>query len=264
MDLGLTGKVAWVLGATSGMGRATAAALAAEGASVAVSARREDELAATAKDIENQVGTRCLAVPLDVSDGPGIAEAGRRIAGELGPVGILFSNAGGPPPGGFDEFDDAALYDAFTLTTASAWRLAKAVVPGMKEQRSGCLIFNTSWSVKEVIPNLLLSNMLRASVVSMAKTLSKELGPHGIRVLVAAPGRIDTPRMAAIDQNTARTLGKPIEEVERASMAEIPLGRYGTPEEFGQAMTWLASDRASYMTGITVTVDGGLLNMVQA
>jgi 3-oxoacyl-[acyl-carrier protein] reductase len=138
------------------------------------------------------------------------------------------------------------------------------VVPGMKEQRSGCLIFNTSWSVKEVIPNLLLSNMLRASVVSMAKTLSKELGPHGIRVLVAAPGRIDTPRMAAIDQNTARTLGKPIEEVERASMAEIPLGRYGTPEEFGQAMTWLASDRASYMTGITVTVDGGLLNMVQA
>jgi 3-oxoacyl-[acyl-carrier protein] reductase len=256
LDLGLKDKVAWVLGASSGLGHATAASLAREGARVAISSRDASALNEAADDIS------AVAMPLDVTDASAISTTAARIEGELGPVDILVSNAGGPPPGGFDDLDDDALHGAFALTTASAWHLAKAVVPSMKQRRTGCLIFLTSSSTKEVIPNLLLSNMMRAAVVGMAKTLSKELGPHGVRVLCVAPGRIETKRLVQLDQKASENTQKSVEEVKRAAQARIPLGRYGSPPEFGDAVAFLASERASYITGINVVVDGGMLSGV--
>ena len=261
MDLALQGKVAWVTGASSGLGRATALSLGREGARVAVSARRADELDKVVKDIE-AAGGRGLAVPLDVTDAAAIADAHEAVADQLGPVDVLVSNGGGPPPGGFADFDDDVLYDAFTLTTASAWRLAKAVTPSMQERGAGCLLFLTSGSTKEVIPNLLLSNMMRAAVVAMAKTLSKELGPHGVRVLCIAPGRIQTPRLVQLDEAAAQKSGSAVDEVQASLVSKIPLGRYGDPGEFGDVVAWLASERASYLSGISVSVDGGALNGV--
>lgn len=264
MDLGLTNKVAWVHGASSGLGRATALALAREGAAVACSARSPESLEEAAADIESETGARCVAVPLDVSDARAIGPAHDQVVNYLGPVDILLSNAGGPPPGPFEALGEDELHQAFSLTAESAWRLTKVVLPGMSQKGSGCILYLTSSSTKEVIPNLLLSNMMRASVVGMAKTLSKELGPRGIRVLCVAPGRIETARLLALDQGNAERLGRPAEEIAAEAKARIPLGRYGDPQEFGDVVAFLASERASYVSGITVTIDGGMLNGVLA
>ena len=261
MDLGLRGKVAWVIGGSSGLGRASAEALAAEGARVAVSARGTDALEEVADGIR-AAGAESVAVAVDASDGNAIEAGARRVVDELGPVDILVANAGGPPPGPFAAFDDDALYDAFTLTTASAWRFAKQVVPSMQARRSGCLIFITSSSTKEVIPGLLLSNMMRAAVVGMMKTLSKELGPDGVRALCVVPGRIFTPRVEALDALRAGSSGRDPAVVRAESESAIPLGRYGEPREFGDVVAFLASERASYVTGVNVLVDGGALNGV--
>jgi 3-oxoacyl-[acyl-carrier protein] reductase len=260
VDLGLKGKTAWVLGGSSGLGRAAAASLAGEGAAVAISARRKDALEAAAKEIENQSGSRCIAVPLDVGDSTAIPGAVETVAAEIGPVDVLVANAGGPPPGLFEDVDDDTMRAAFELTASSAWHLAKAVVPDMKEKGSGCIIFLTSSSTKEVLPNLLLSNMMRAAVVGMAKTMSKELGPHSIRVLCVAPGRHLTPRVEQLDANAASKDSKTIQDVRSENSAVIALGRYGRPEEFGDVVAFLASERASYVTGTSVSVDGGVLN----
>lgn len=260
MDLGLRGKTAWVLGGSSGLGRAAAASLAREGAIVAISARTKDALETAARQIEDDSGSRCLAVPLDVADSTAIPNAMEAVNSEIGPVDILVANAGGPPPGPFEGVDDDTMRGAFELTASSAWHMAKAVVPGMKEKGSGAIIFMTSSSTKEILPNLLLSNMMRAAVVGMAKTMSKELGPHGIRVLCVAPGRHDTPRMEQLDENAASSSGKSVDEVRTANSAAIALGRYGRAEEFGDVVAFLASERASYVTGTSVSVDGGVLD----
>jgi 3-oxoacyl-[acyl-carrier protein] reductase len=262
VDLGLEGKVAWVLGGSSGLGRASALALAAEGARLAISARDEGALEKAAGEIRAATNGDCLAVPLDVADGEAIEAAAARVVDGLGPVDVLVANAGGPPPGPFAAFDDDALYDAFTLTAASAWRLTKQVVPSMKERKSGCVIYVTSSSTKEVIPGLLLSNMMRASVVGMMKTISKELGPDGVRALCVSPGRIFTPRVAALDELRASAAGQEPAEARAESEAGIPLRRYGEPREFGEVIAFLASERASYVTGVNVVVDGGALNGV--
>lgn len=260
MDFGLTGKVAWVLGASSGLGRASADSLAREGADVALSARRESLLKEIASEIEGGGGGRSLPVALDVTDRDAIHDVAARVASELGPIDILVANAGGPPPGIFSDIGDDTLHDAFTLTTESAWQLAKAVVPQMRERKQGCIVFLTSGSTKEVVPGLLLSNMMRAAVVGMAKTMSKELGPDGIRVVCVAPGRIETARVQSLDETTAQSSGRSIEEVRAANRERIPLGRYGRPEEFGDVVAFVASPRASYVSGTTVLVDGGALN----
>jgi 3-oxoacyl-[acyl-carrier protein] reductase len=260
MNLGLAGKVAWVTGGSSGLGRAAASSMAAEGAAVAISSRNEQDLKAAAVEISEQTGAPCMAVPLDVTDARAIPEAAGRISEELGAIDVLVSNAGGPPPGPFEAFDDEDMFGAFTLTTASAWRLTKAVLPVMRERGSGCLIYLTSGSTKEVIEGLLLSNMMRAAVVGMAKTLSKELGPHGIRALCVAPGRIHTKRLEQLDSNKAERTGRTVEDVRNEITAGIPLGRYGDPQEFGDAVAFLASERASYISGVSLVVDGGHLD----
>lgn len=260
MDLGIQGRVAWVHGGSSGLGRASAEALAREGAQVVVSARDPARLEKAAADIGSASGSRCIAVPLDVSDAASIPEAHDRVASELGPVDILVANSGGPPPGAFDSVTDEQMDDAVDLLIRSAWYLTRAVLPSMRERGRGVLMYVTSSSTKEVIDGLLLSNMMRAAVVGMAKTISKEVGPEGIRVVGLVPGRIRTPRVESLDQNRADRSGRRVEEVERASQAEIPLRRYGKPSEFGDVVAFLASDRASYMTGTSVVIDGGLLS----
>jgi 3-oxoacyl-[acyl-carrier protein] reductase len=259
VELALGDKVAWVLGASAGIGRACAESLAAEGAAVAVSARGEDALKQTAEDIVAS-GGQCIAVPLDVTDAGGIPRAAARVSSELGPIDILIGNSGGPPGGTFDSLDEDAFVKAFELTLASPWRLAKAVVPAMKERGSGVLIFITSSSTKEVIPNLLLSNTMRPGVVGLAKTLSKELGPHGIRVLCVAPGRVDTERIVELAQGLAEREGIGLDEATKRLQQNIPLGRYASPKELGDVVAFLASDRASFVSGVNLAVDGAMLN----
>ena len=259
MDLGLGGKVAWVLGASAGLGRAVAESLAREGASVAISARRPAALEAAANDITS-LGGRCIAVPTDVTRAASLEEAHGRVVAELGPVDIAVSNSGGPPTGTFDDLSPADLLGAYRLLLESAWHVAALVTPRMKETRNGCLVFVTSGSVKEPIPGLLLSNAVRPGVVGLAKTLSTELGPHGVRVVSVAPGRHDTDRVATVDGATAARTGKTIDEVRAESARRIPLGRYGGPREFGDVVAFLASERASYVTGVTIAVDGGGLH----
>ncbi|MDQ3878499.1 MAG: SDR family oxidoreductase [Actinomycetota bacterium] len=258
MDLGLEGKVAWVLGGSSGLGRAAAESLAREGASVAISARRGDVL----DRVASEIGDRCIAVRCDVSDADHVAHAHEEVVAQVGDVDILVANSGGPPPGPFVGIDEETVYGAFENTTMSAWRTCKAVVPAMQQRGSGVLLFITSSSTKEILPALLLSNMMRAAVVGFAKTLSKELGPHGIRTVCLAPGTFDTPRIEQLEQaNVART-GRSLEEIRAEGVKEIPVGRYGKPQEFGDLVAFCASERASYLTGVTIVEDGGRLYSV--
>jgi 3-oxoacyl-[acyl-carrier protein] reductase len=242
MDLELDGKVAWVLGGSSGLGRASAEAVAREGGLVAISARGETKLKQAASEIAADTGAQCVAFPLDVTNADAITSVAAEISSELGPIDILVANAGGPPAGTFDDFGDDALHEAFELTAASAWRLTDAVIPAMRQRGAGVVIFITSSSSKEPISGLLLSNMMRPAVVGMAKTLSKELAGDGVRVVCVAPGRIETPRTQALGHS---------------GVDAIPLGRLGQPPEIGDVVAFLASARASYITGVTVLVDGG-------
>jgi 3-oxoacyl-[acyl-carrier protein] reductase len=259
VELGLKDKVAWVLGASSGLGRAAAQSLAGEGARIAISARNPAPLEQAAAEIGTETQAVCRAYPLDVTNSGAIYEVHEALATDLGPVNILVANAGGPPSGTFDSLGQEQLRAAFELTLASAWHLAKAVRPGMEQAGGGSIIFITSTSVKEPIPNLLLSNTIRPAVVGMAKTMSQELGPAGIRVCCVAPGRIDTPRVDELDEVAAQQSGKTVAELRAARESTIPIGRHGRPEEIGDVVAFLASERASYMTGITVAVDGGAL-----
>lgn len=256
MDLGLEGKVAWVLGASSGLGKASAQVLAAEGARVAMSSRDETKLAAAAKEVGGS------PYPLDVMDGDAIAETAARIEADLGGFDVLVANAGGPKPGRFDTFSDADLYDAFTLTTASAWRTTKAVLPSMRARGGGAIVYITSITTKEVVDDLLFSNMMRAAVVGMTKTLARELAADNIRVVCAAPGHHDTPRVQQLDEARAKAEGKPVEEIRARMEKAVPLGRLGDPIEFGNAVAFLASQAASFISGVTLTVDGGQLRSI--
>jgi 3-oxoacyl-[acyl-carrier protein] reductase len=259
VNLGLDGKVAWVLGGSSGLGLASAKVLAQEGASVAISARGENRLATATAEL-NQLGAgKFIGVPLDVSDGAALNQSAAEIESALGGFDILVANAGGPPPGTFDDFDDDALYDAFTLTTASAWRATKAVLPSMRSRGGGAIVYITSITTKEVVDRLLLSNMMRAAVVGMAKTLARELAGDGIRVVCVAPGHHDTPRVQQLDEARAKAESKPVEEIQARTAASIPAGRLGDPMEFGAAVAFLASEAASFISGVSLTVDGGQL-----
>lgn len=259
MNLGFDNKVAWVLGGSSGLGLASAKVLAQEGASVAISARGEERLKAAAAEIDKLGRGTCIGVRLDLTDGAAIKQRATEIETELGGFDVLVANAGGPPPGTFDDFDDDALHEAFTLTTASAWRATKAVLPSMRARGGGAIIYITSITTKEVLDRLLFSNMMRGAVVGMAKTLARELASDGIRVVCVAPGHHDTPRVQLLNEERAKAEGKPIEEIQARIAATIPAGRLGDPLEFGNAVAFLASDAASFISGVSLTVDGGQL-----
>jgi len=259
MDLGLKGKVAMVAGASRGLGFAVAQALAREGACVSLASRDEAAIGAAA---ERLGVSQVLATSLDVKSADGIQRWARATEDAFGGVDLLFANAGGPPAGAALSFDDAAWQSAIDLLLLSTIRMVRATVPSMAARGGGAILMSTSASVKEPIPNLGLSTVVRASVSALAKTLALELAPSGIRVNQIVPGRIDTDRVRQLDEINGQKQGMTAEEARAKSMTSIPLGRYGHPEEFGRVAAFLLSNAASYMTGATVQVDGGLIRSV--
>jgi 3-oxoacyl-[acyl-carrier protein] reductase len=262
MDLGLKGRVALVAGASRGLGFAVARALAAEGAAVSIGSREAGAIDKAAAAIRAETGGTVLAVAADVRSEAALAAWRDETVRRFGKLDLLFTNSGGPPAGKFADMDDAAWQNGFELLVLSAIRLARLAIPEMRKSGGGAILFATSSSVKEPIANLTLSNVLRASVSALAKTLALELAPDGIRVNQLIPGRIDTDRVRELDSINAKKAGLAIEEQQKRAAAAIPLGRYGRPEEFGRAAAFLLSDAASYLTGATLQVDGGAIRSV--
>lgn len=262
MDLGLQGKVAMVSGASKGLGFATAKALAAEGAIVGIASRDGNAIARAAADIERETSGRVIPSAVDVRDASAIVAWASAIESAHGGIDMLYANAGGPAAGAALEFDDAGWQDAFELLLLSTIRMCRAVVPSMRRRGGGSIVVATSSSVKEPLPNLALSNVMRGGVSSLAKTLSLELAADRIRVNQLMPGRIDTDRLRYLDEVNAKRAGITTDEQKQKVQASIPLGRYGLPDEFGRAAAFLLSDAASYITGATLQVDGGLIKGV--
>lgn len=258
MKLGLENRRAWVLGATSGLGRAVAKSLVAEGAKLAISSRDSGRLEATRAQLSRESRRPVITEVLDVSLGDTIYPACERVVARLGGLDILVCNHGGPPAGGLESTSPEAFAEAFDLVLASAFRLTKVAEPYLSEH-GGTIIYLVSSSVKEVIPDLLLSNVMRMGVVGLAKTAARELGPRGVRVLCVAPGRFDTERVRSLDERRAAKSGITPEQVRSSTIDRIPLGSYGAPEQFGDVVAFLCSDRARYVSGTTVVVDGGML-----
>lgn len=262
MDLGLTGKVALVAGASKGLGYAVARALAGEGAVVSMSSRDERAIADAAARIERETGATVMATAVDVRSAEAIQRWVQATADRFGGVDALMTNSGGPPAGPAVSFDDQAWQDAAELLLFSAIRMVRAAVPLMQARGGGAILVSTSSSVKEPIANLGLSTVLRASVSALAKTLAVELASSKIRVNQIIPGRIDTDRVRQLDEINAKKQGTTPEQAKAKAEAAIPLGRYGEAEEFGRVGAFLLSDAASYMTGATVQVDGGQIRSV--
>jgi len=260
MDLGLQDKVAIVMAASKGLGRACATALAAEGARVTIGARGTQALEKTAQEIQQATRSRVLAVPTDVTKAEDVEAIVAATVREFGHIDILVNNAGGPPAGTFASFGDAHWQTAFELNLLSTVRLVRLVLPHMRTTGSGRIITIVSTSVKQPIDGLLLSNAIRSGVVGLAKTLSVELAPDNITVNNVCPGRILTDRLRQIYHINERVQQGVSEEAVLKEMSQdIPLGRVGKPEELGAFVAFLASQQAAYITGTTIQVDGGLV-----
>jgi 3-oxoacyl-[acyl-carrier protein] reductase len=260
MDLGLQDKVAIVMAASKGLGRACATALAAEGAQVTIGARDAQVLEKTAQEIQQTTMSRVLAVPTDVTKAEDVEAIVAATVREFGRIDILVNNAGGPPAGTFALFGDADWQVAFELNLLSTVRLVRFVLPHMRITGSGRIITIVSTSVKQPIDGLLLSNAIRSGVVGLAKTLSVELASDNITVNNVCPGRILTDRLRQIYHiNERLQQGVSEEAVLKEMSQDIPLGRVGKPEELGAFVAFLASQQAAYITGTTIQVDGGLV-----
>jgi 3-oxoacyl-[acyl-carrier protein] reductase len=251
--------VAMVAGASRGLGYAVARGLAAEGVNVSMGSRDESKIADAGRRIAGETYMETLAMPVDVRSAASLASWHAKTIEKFGGVDLLFVNAGGPPAGTALSFDDAAWQDAFELLVLSAVRMVRLAVPSMKTRGGGAIVVSTSSAVREPIPNLALSNVVRSSVAALAKTLSNELAGDRIRVNHLLPGRIDTDRVRELDVLRGNASGTSPDDVRVAYSKVIPLGRYGAPEEFASAAVFLFSDAARYITGASLQVDGGMI-----
>jgi 3-oxoacyl-[acyl-carrier protein] reductase len=259
VNLGLKGKVALVSGASRGLGFAVARALAAEGVKVSISSRNGEAIQSAGERIYRETGSDVLAMAVDVRSGESLTEWHKATVARFGGVDLLYPNSGGPAAGPTLKFDDAAWQNAFELLLLSTVRMVRLAVPSMTERGGGAILLATSSAVKEPIPNLSLSTVMRTSVSALSKTLAVELAPQKIRVNQLIPGRIHTDRVEEIDQENSKRLGISVEEQRTRIQATIPMNRYGLPDEFAAAAVFLFSDAAGYITGATLQADGGLL-----
>jgi 3-oxoacyl-[acyl-carrier protein] reductase len=257
MDLKLKDKVIMVAASSKGLGFGVADAVAREGARVSLASRKTENIQNAARKIRESSKTDARGYTFSASDPQTIRDWTAATLNDFGSIDGLVVNAGGPPPGKFDEFDDVVWANAFELTLMSAVRMIRCVLPTFRRKGSGTILTMTSTSIKEPLDLLLLSNVLRSGVVSLVKTLSIELAPEGIRINNIVPGRMDTDRVREIDHVHAEKRGIPVAEHKKEQERAIPLGRYGTIQEFGSAAAFLLSDQASYITGSTFVVDGG-------
>jgi 3-oxoacyl-[acyl-carrier protein] reductase len=261
MDFGLKGKTALVLGGGGGLGRAVAKSLAGEGANVAVAGIGADSIDATLAELK-EIGGKTLGLIWDLADLSVIDANIAKIESELGSVDILFNNTGGPPPSAATGVDPALWTKQFQAMVLSVIAITDRVLPGMKSRGWGRILTSTSSGVISPIPNLAISNTLRLSIVGWSKTLAREVGKDGITANIVVPGRIATARVAALDNAKAKREGRSAEEVAAESRGAIPLGRYGKPGEYADVVAFLASERAAYITGSVVRVDGGMITSI--
>jgi 3-oxoacyl-[acyl-carrier protein] reductase len=257
LDLGIRGKVALVSASSRGLGRAIAEELGAEGANLVICARGEEGLTRTAEEIRKRSGVKVVDVAADVSDSAGLSRVVSAAFKKFGRVDILVTNSGGPPSGPFDSLTPEMWDSAVRLLLTSAVGLAHAVLPGMKERRWGRILNVTSIAVKQPIESLMLSNSLRAAVTGFARTLANEVAPFNVTVNNLMPGYTRTDRVEQLAKAAADRAGTSSKETFAKWEKEIPMGRLGEPREFAALAAFLASDRASYITGSSIAVDGG-------
>lgn len=261
MDLGLSGKVAIVAASSSGLGKATALTFAREGALVTVNGRDAESLSRAADEIREETGADVLEVVADLRDPDAARHLVVTTVAARGGLDLVVCNAGGPPPGTFADLvdkGDAPWLDAVELNLMSTIRLSRAAIPHLVARGGGSITNIVSVSVKQPIPYLVLSNTARTAVIGFAKSLAGELAPQGIRVNNVLPGSILTNRVRSIAAPKAEATGRSMDDIIREEGAQIPMGRHGTPQEFANAVVFLASPAASYITGVSLLVDGGV------
>lgn len=260
IDLGINGRVAFVGGASRGLGFAIARELAKAGCKLAICARNYDNLNTAVSRLESE--TEVLPITADLSKKQDILKVIEEVNNYYGGVDILVSNTGGPRSAGFFDVDDADWYYAFNLLFMSAWRLTKGFIPGMKEKQWGRIIYLTSLTVKQPVDHLILSNAIRLAIVGMAKTLSQDVAKFGITVNCIATGMHRTERIETLLKTQSQRLDIPLKDLTKRFLAQIPVGRLGEPSELAYLVAFLASERAGFITGTTVQIDGGQIKYI--
>jgi 3-oxoacyl-[acyl-carrier protein] reductase len=257
VDFGLSGKTALVGGASRGIGRAVAIALAREGCNVAICARTPDALEATAEEIRQETGAQVLAQPCDMAELDQITSLVKETIAHFKRLDIVVNNAGGPPTGTFETLSDEYWQHALDQNLMSVVRTTREALPHLKRAGSGRIINITSVAVKQPIDSLMLSNSARLGVVGLAKTLSREIAAEGVTVNNVCPGNIATERLISLIEQRASSMGVSLEQAVSVEEGRIPMGFLGQPEDVANLVVFLASDQARYITGTTIQVDGG-------